>query len=196
MSSLGWIITWMRCRHQGEAGLGGGRPAVPHPLFRSILRSSAPRFQPPDPTFPCSHPARVASVTFGHYNNHLPLAHLFAAPLRPCHLLHSSHTGLLTHVKHAPASGPLHLPCLVHPSVQIITQFKLYLLRSWLSVTLSARPHSALPKTPFYFIFLHGTRPYLTCFYFVNCWSSSTRTEAPRGWDFCLFFSWQLCLWP
>lgn len=77
----------------------------------------------------------------------------------PCHLrpqcppltpLTYSTTATLTS-SHTPST---HLPqglctcctgCLVHPSLQIVTQLHLYLLRPWLSVTSSAKPCSLNP---------------------------------------------------
>lgn len=59
--------------------------------------------------------------------------------------------GLFTHAKHVTAAGPLHV--LHHLSgTSFLSELNLYLPRPWLRVPFSARPCSALPKPPSYFI--------------------------------------------
>ena len=117
MSSLGWIMTWMRCGHQGEFGLRGGRLAspFPHPLFKSGR-----------PALPSKRTQTLASSPH-------PLYSLASSLLLTC----QTHT----------CPGPLHLLCPVsdpsflsdHDTVRSLPP------RSWLHVTFPAGPHSALP---------------------------------------------------
>lgn len=63
MSSLGWIMTWIRCGHRGEFGLGrrGLATLFCHPLFKSVLsalpsNSTQTPATSPQPSYPPAPP--------------------------------------------------------------------------------------------------------------------------------------------
>lgn len=79
------------------------------------------------------------------------ISQLSSAPLATLTYSTPATAGLLTHAKHMPAAGPLHV--LYHLSgTSFLSELNLYLPRPWLRVPFSARPCSALPKPPSYFI--------------------------------------------